>query len=368
MYTIVTMTQLEQAQTILARYFLFGNSFLTYAQALAVFLSISLALKLFELIIIQRLEKLAKKSKTYIDDAIVAGIKGLGLPMYIAVSLYFSLALITLPDPVARGVNIALYLVMLQQIMRGVGLGFSAYIEQYIGEKENNGQSDAKHARAMLGIMRGITISLLWIVALLFLASNIGINVTSLVASLGIGGIAVALALQNVLGDMFSSFSIFIDKPFQVGDFIQVGENSGTVKYIGMRSTRIQTQRGQELVISNRELTMSKIENFRLLERRRDVIVLNIPYGLPRKALEEVPGIVKKVISSSGKLATYDRCHLRDFADSSIQFEIVYYVETADYMKYMSCREKILLGVYTALAREKIDIPYPTQIIKLEHI
>jgi len=175
----------------------------------------------------------------------------------------------------------------------------------------------------------------------------------------------VALALQNVLGDMFSSFAIYIDKPFQVGDFIVVGKDKGVVEKIGLKSTRIRTLQGEELIISNNELTSTRIQNFKKMEKRRIVFTLGVTYNTPADMLAKIPKIIKEVISKEKKL-TFDRCHFKEYADSSLNFEIVYYVNDPDYLTNMNFRQKVNLAIYKKFAKEKIEFAYPTQTIYVE--
>lgn len=202
----------------------------------------------------------------------------------------------------------------------------------------------------------------LWGVAVIFILSNLGYNVSTLVAGLGIGGIAIALAVQNVLGDIFSSLSIYFDKPFVVGDFIIVGEDLGVVKKIGIKSTRIQTLQGQELVISNRELTESRINNYKKMERRRIVFGFGIKYETPLKKVKKIPGIVKDIVNNM-ELAQADRVHFKEFGDFSLNFEAVYYLNSSEYNKYMDTQEEINFAIKERFEKEDIEFAYPTQTV-----
>src|SRR5690606_20310255 len=163
-----------------------------------------------------------------------------------------------------------------------------------------------------------------WVLALIFFLSNIGVNITSLVAGLGIGGIAIALALQTILSDLFSSFAIYFDKPFVVGDFIVVGDKSGVVEHIGIKTTRLRALQGEENVITNQELPKASLNNFRTLERRRVVLTPRIPYHTPNKQLHELPSIIQQCIEGT-EGTTFDRSHLASFQPSWLEFETVYY-------------------------------------------
>lgn len=203
---------------------------------------------------------------------------------------------------------------------------------------------------------------LLWVVAILLILSNLGYNITSLIAGLGIGGIAAALAMQSILGDLFSSFAIYFDKPFKAGDLIAAGGYTGTVKKIGVRSTRIQTLQGEELVMPNSELTKINVQNFGEMRRRRIIFTVGVAYGTPAEKLEKIPEMIKNIIAAQNE-AEVDRIHFKTFGDSSLIYEIVYYVESGDYNKYMDIQQAVNLAIVKKFKTENIMIAYPTRTV-----
>ncbi len=205
----------------------------------------------------------------------------------------------------------------------------------------------------------------LWAGAIALLLANMGYNITSLVAGLGIGGIAVALAVQNVLGDVFSSLSIYLDKSFQVGDFIAVGNNYGTVKHIGIKTTRVELLQGEELVVSNSQLTSAEIRNFGVMEYRRVVFTIGAIYNTHIEKLKKIPSILRKTIEAQDKTEV-ERVHFKSFGDYSLVFEAVYYIQTADYIEYMDIQQQINFDIAEIFQKEKIEMAYPTQTIQLE--
>lgn len=198
----------------------------------------------------------------------------------------------------------------------------------------------------------------LWVIGFLFLLSNLGVNITSLVAGLGIGGIAVALAAQNILGDLFSSFSIYFDKPFKRGDFVIIGQQMGTVKNIGLKTTRIEALSGEMIVVPNSQITSSLIQNYRYLRVRRVVFGLNVDPRTPSARLGAVPGWVREIVEAQEK-ARFDRCHVTDFTDAGARIEAVYYLDTDDYVFYMDTQQRVLLALKDRLEREKVAFSYP---------
>jgi small-conductance mechanosensitive channel len=208
--------------------------------------------------------------------------------------------------------------------------------------------------------MRG----LLWVFAALLILSNLGYDITALMAGLGIGGIAIALALQNVLEDIFSSLSIYFDKPFVVGDFIILGDDLGEVQKIGIKTTRIKHLQGQELVVSNKELTSTRIHNYGKMKKRRVVFDFGVVYDTPVKKLKKIPDIIKNVVESAGP-TTFDRAHFKKFWESSLNFEVVYYITGSDYNAYMDIQESINLAIMEEFESMGVEFAYPTQTVYL---
>jgi small-conductance mechanosensitive channel len=200
----------------------------------------------------------------------------------------------------------------------------------------------------------------IWTMGILALFHNLGYDVTTIVAGLGIGGIAVALAAQNILGDLFNYFVIFFDRPFEIGDFIVIDDKKGTVEHIGIKTTRVKSLSGEQLVFSNSDLTQSRIHNFKKLERRRITFTIGVVYQTTKEQLEEIPTIIRKAIENSGP-TTVDRVHFANFDKSSLNFEAVYFVENADYNVYMDIQQKVNLTLFDEFDKRGIEFAYPTQ-------
>jgi small-conductance mechanosensitive channel len=186
-----------------------------------------------------------------------------------------------------------------------------------------------------------------------------------MVASLGIGGIAVALALQNVLGDLLASLSIVLDKPFVIGDMVVVGDLSGTVEHVGLKTTRVRSLSGEQLVFSNSDLLSSRIRNFKRMDERRVLFQIGVVYGTPRAKLEAIPGMVKEAVEAQSN-ARFDRCHFKTFGASSLDFETVYYMRVPDYQAYMDTQHAINMAIYQRFEDEGLEFAFPTQTIFLE--
>jgi small-conductance mechanosensitive channel len=205
----------------------------------------------------------------------------------------------------------------------------------------------------------------LWAVVMLLVLDNLGIDITALVAGLGIGGIAVALAVQNILGDLFASLSIVLDKPFVVGDFLVVDDCLGSVEYVGLKTTRLRSLSGEQLVISNADLLKSRLRNYGRMYERRVLFALGVTYQTPREKLEKIPGIIKEAVDGQEKVR-FDRAHFKAYGDFALNFETVYYVLDPDYARYMDIQQAVNLKIHEAFESEAIEFAYPTQTLFLE--
>lgn len=218
---------------------------------------------------------------------------------------------------------------------------------------------------ATVKTMSAITNWVIFAGGVVFLLDNMGVNVSAVVAGLGIGGIAVALAAQAVLGDLFASFSIFLDKPFQPGDFIIVGDLMGTVEQIGIKTTRVRSLSGEQLVFSNADLTSSRIRNFKQMFERRALFQFGVVYQTPLDKVKRIPDMVREIIGGIGE-TRLDRANFFKFGDSSLDFEVVYYVKKPDYNIYMNCQERINLALMERFQKEGIEFAYPTRTLYIE--
>jgi small-conductance mechanosensitive channel len=205
-----------------------------------------------------------------------------------------------------------------------------------------------------------ITKILLWTIILLIALDNLGINISALVAGLGIGGIAVALAVQNILGDLFASFSIFLDKPFVIGDFIIVDTYLGTIEHIGLKTTRVRSFSGEQLVFANADLLKSRIRNYKRMYERRVVFTLGVIYQTSYEKLKKIPEIIQDIIEKQTQ-TRFDRAHFKEYGPYSLNFEIVYWVESPDYNLYMNIQQKTNLEIFQRFDDENIEFAYPSQ-------
>jgi small-conductance mechanosensitive channel len=224
-----------------------------------------------------------------------------------------------------------------------------------------------KTSEHILFVFKKIVNLVVYLFAFLFILYARRIDLTGAVVGLGVGGIAIAFALQNVLSDVFSAFSIYFDRPFEIGDFIIVGDYAGTVKKIGMKSTRVELLQGEELILANSELTRSSVRNFKKMKKRRIAFTFGVTYDTPLKKLEKIPGLIEKIVNSEKlpNVDKLDRVHFTEFGDFSLNFEIVYYMKTRDYAKYLDMQQAINFAIKKAFEKEGIEMAFPTQTIFL---
>ncbi len=343
---------------------IWNNAAFDYILAIAIFAVALVVLRIVKTIIIKYFKKLAKKTKNDVDDMIVEAVERVFVkPFYAIVSAYIALKYLTLPANIDQ---YAYYFMILVGTYYGVKFlsTFVDYGTRKFIEREEK-REKKKIDTSAIKLMNTFVKIILAAIAVVLILSNFGFDVTSLVAGLGVGGIAVAFALQNILSDIFASFSIYFDKPFQTGDFIVIGSDAGTVKKIGIQSTRITTLEGEELVVSNKELVSTRVHNYKKLKKRRISFEFGVVYGTKTKKLKKIPDMVKKIINSVDK-ADVDRVHFTEFGDSALKFSAVYYVNSKDYAVYRGIQQEINLKIKEKFEKEKIEMAFPTQTIFLE--
>jgi small-conductance mechanosensitive channel len=301
----------------------------------------------------------AKKTKTTLDDAILANIKK---PIYLFVIIigsYYGLEFLSVLKPYSFGLSIFFTIVEIFLVAFIITRVVNVFVV-WTSEK----RAKEKTSEHILFLLRRLINAVIYLFAFLIILYTFRIDLSGIVVGLGVGGIAIAFALQSILADAFSAFSIYFDRPFEIGDFVVVGEYAGTVRKIGMKSTRIQLLQGEELVISNTVLTSSSVRNFKKMRKRRISFTFGVIYGTPSQKLKKIPGMVKKIIEKN-EIATVDRIHFKEFGDFSLNFEVVYYLRSRDYNRYMDTQQEINFSIKEAFEKEGIEMAFPTQTIFL---
>ena len=335
-----------------------GNNYgYDYLMALVSFIVFVVALLIFKGAIIHRLKKLAKKTKTEFDDNLIKFINGLHWHFYVFLSLFISLQFVTISASMDKFLNHIFIIFVVYYSVKFLQNIFDFAADKL---KQKGKKEEAEHYSSVIEVLKKVVKGVLWAVAVIIVLSNFGYNVSTLAAGLGIGGIAIAFAFQAILGDIFASFSIYFDKPFKVGDFIIIGNDMGTVKHIGIKTTRIQTLQGQELVMSNKELTETRVNNYKKMQKRRIAFTFGVEYGTKLKKLEKILEVVKEIFKKI-KIADLDRVHFKQFGDFSLNFEVVYYVNKPDYLVYMDTQQEINFALKEGFEKEGIEFAFPTQ-------
>lgn len=338
------------------------NTIQNWLLAICILIAVFTSLKIIQRIVIGRLSKLAAATDNQIDDLLIEMLKNTKFFILLVASTYMASYAITLKPSV-----MALWhkVVVLILIIQG-GIWASAGISFWLGrtiQKRMDQDSSSATTITFLGFVARLV---LWTIVLLLVLDNLDVNITGLVAGLGIGGIAVALALQNILGDLFASLSIVLDKPFVIGDFVVVDSLSGTIEHIGLKTTRIRSLSGEQLIFSNNDLLKSRIRNYKRMSERRIVFSFGVVYQTPLEKLKAIKKIVS-VIIEKGEKTRFDRVHFKEYGDSSLNFEVVYFVTDPDYNIYMDVQEAINLEIFRYFAEEGIEFAYPTRTIFIQH-
>lgn len=336
---------------------IYSNTVQEYLIAVGIFILLLAVFRLFHYVVLWRLHAWAKHTTTEIDDTVIRMVQSVSWPFYVYISLYVSVVFMLSTSEFVRDiVDSILIIFAVYQVVKLVNILAEYVVKHYVSTDE--APEAAAIGRVITRILKGIV----WVVGILFMLSNLGVNVTSFIATLGIGGVAVALALQNILGDLFSSFAIYLDKPFTIGDFIVVGDKMGTVEHIGIKTTRLRALQGEELVMSNRELTSAQIQNYKKMQERRVVFGFGVVYETPADKLRKASELVREIIEDQ-ELARFDRAHFHRFDEWSLAFEVVYFVHTSDYNRYMDIHQNIHLSIKEAFEKEGIEMAYPTRTI-----
>jgi small-conductance mechanosensitive channel len=243
-----------------------------------------------------------------------------------------------------------------------LGLWGTTALTTFVHLRREQQLTDDPGAVAALDLLGFVLRLVVWVAVLLVMLDNLGVNITALVAGLGVGGVAVALAAQNILGDLFASLSIVLDKPFVVGDFLTVGEFLGTVEHVGLKTTRMRSLSGEQLVFSNADLLNSRIRNYGRMFERRVVFSIGVTYQTTAAQLKRIPQMIRATVESQHPIR-FDRSHFQSYGDSALMFETVYYVLSPDYNVYMDIQQNINLTIYEQFAAEGIDFAYPTRTV-----
>ncbi|WP_130834811.1 mechanosensitive ion channel family protein [[Erwinia] mediterraneensis] len=272
-------------------------------------------------------------------------------------SLLIAIKFIDLPPSWRATVSHGWFIALIVQMTMWIDCGIRLWFQSILRDPH---QVRNPVTTVILGIMLR---TIVWVMMFLAILSNVGINITALVASLGVGGIAIALAIQTVLSDVFASLSIGFDKPFEIGDFVVFGDIAGSIEHIGLKTTRIRSLSGEQVVCSNTILLQQTIHNYKRMQQRRIVFTFGINYNTPAEKVRKIGGLVKNIIEGI-ELTRFDRAHFLSFDESQLTFEVVYFVLDADYNKYMDIQQEINLQLMEELEQRQIRFAFPMRRIE----
>lgn len=339
------------------------NSVRAWAIAIAVAVAAFFVLLLIRRLLLGRLSAIAKRTTTELDDILVEIVARTRPYFLAAAAAVFGSRFLVLPATTDVYVGGAFALVLLVQC----GMWGATAVDLWINQRLNRRVTGVDVASATTIRALGIGIKvLLWVIVFITALDKFGVNVTTLVTGLGIGGVAVALAVQNILGDLFAALSIVLDKPFDVGDFITVDQVAGTVERIGLKTTRLRSISGEQVIASNSDLLKSRIRNYKRMVERRVVFTTDVTYDTPPETMARIPAIIREVVSAQQPVR-FDRSHFTQYTDSALRIETVYFVLDADYTRYLDIQQTINLEVLRRFNADRIGFAFPTRTIVMEN-
>jgi small-conductance mechanosensitive channel len=334
-----------------------GNPVSAWLIALAIFFAVFLV----ERILIRNLRRLSRATETVADDVLIAVLEKTHQLFLVIVAAFAAFQVLELP-PQADG---AIRKILVVAVLAQGGIWVSSALSQWLGVLRQK-RADRDEAATWLSGLEWAGKLVIWSLVVLIGLENLGVDVGGLMAGLGIGGIAVALAVQNILGDLFASLSIYLDQPFVVGDFLAVDDYLGSVEDIGLKTTRLRSLSGEQLVFSNGDLLKSRIRNYGRMYERRVVFSVGVTYDTPPEKVEKIPNIIRESIEAQEN-TRFDRAHFKQFGDFALVVETVYYVLVPDYGVYMDIQQAVNLALLHRFHEEGIDFAYPTQTLLLKN-
>jgi len=309
--------------------------------------------------VVARLESFAKRTRTQYDDIAVLILKSTNHLTLVTAALLTAVNVLSIPDKWSMRLGHLWFAVIGFQVASWLNRGVGLWTVRRVSP-----DGAIAHNPVITTMIAWIARTLLWTILLLAILANVGVNITAFVASLGVGGVAVALAVQNILGDLFASLAIGLDKPFEIGDFIVFGDVAGSVEHIGLKTTRIRSLSGEEIVCGNNNLLKITIHNYKRMRERRILFGFGVTYDATAEQLRRVPPLVKKAVESAGH-TRFDRAHFKGFGASSLDFEVVYFVTDPDYNLYMDIQQSINLALLDELGRIGLQFAFPTHTVHL---
>ncbi len=339
-------------------YFRHGDDLIEWAVTFATFALIFCFLWAFRRFGSKFILRFTQKTTSRVDDIFPVLIQNTHILFLLIVSAFAATQFVALPQSAVQRIQTAAMLALIVQ--SGIwGSHSLSFLFNHLTERDTSGDGAR---RTSLMALRMLTRIAIWILVAALLLENLGFNMSAIITGLGIGGIAVALAVQNVLGDLLASLSIVLDKPFVVGDFVVVDSLSGTIEQIGVKTTRIRSLSGEQLVFSNSDLLKARIRNFKRMQERRILFTVGVTYSTPIEIVKKIPGWIEEIIKSQSEIR-FDRAHFKEFGPYSLNFEMVYFLLNSEYISYMNVQQAINIAIAEKFAAEKIEFAFPTQTV-----
>jgi small-conductance mechanosensitive channel len=337
----------------------FGNSVQQWVVALTAGSVALLALLVARSVISSRLGAIAERTVNWGDDLAVALVRKTSTPFLFALSVVVASRFLLLGPRVAETVNLAVFIFLLAQAGRWGNTAIDFWVVRYMEQRRAAGEAGSAWTIRAMGYLGRV---FLWAVILITALGTFDVNISALVTGLGVGGIAIALAVQNILGDLLAALAIVFDKPFVVGDFVVVDTMAGTVEHIGLKTTRIRSLSGEQIIFSNADLLKSRIRNFKRMAERRALFSIDVTYDTPPDLVATIPGMIREIIEAQPNVR-FDRAHFTTFAESSLRFEAVYFVLAPEYVKFADTQQAINLELLRRFADLGIEFAFPTRTI-----
>lgn len=339
-----------------------GNHLASWLMALTISCMVAIVLPVIKRRLERHIKGKAGEESAVVSPYLLEIIAGTRRSVMLLVAVFVGARAVDLSPKFDVVLNRVTVVALLVQAALWVHRMLGIWLQRY---REGALVSDAA-AATRVGVLGFVSRTVLWSLALLMILDNLGFNITALLASLGVGGVAVALAVQNILGDLFASLSIALDKPFVVGDFIVVGDHMGTVEHVGLKTTRLRSLSGEQLVFANTDLLQSRIRNFKRMYERRVLFKFGVLYQTPRQTLATIPDEIRKIVESQSNVR-FDRAHFFTFSEFSLDFEVVYYVLDPDYGRYMDTQQAINLALIDRFAEIGVEFAFPTRTLYIKN-
>jgi small-conductance mechanosensitive channel len=328
--------------------------------ASAIALAVLAAVWLARAVVARVIARIARRTSLQFDDALVAAVRATKLWLLAPLALYAGASALEIPSRLDRLLeNVAMVALVVQFVV-----WTNRWVLRWLALRADAARATDPAATTTVNLLGFVARVVVWALGLLIALDQLGFNVTALVAGLGIGGIAVALAMQNILGDLFASMAIVLDKPFRVGDFIIVNDQPGTVEKVGLKTTRVKSLWGEQLVFANAKLLNSDIKNYKRMQERRIAFGVGVTYETPLEKLRAISGWLKAAVEAQPDVR-FDRAHFKSYGDFSLDFEIVYYVLGPEFNLYMDRQQAINLAIFEKFASEGVQFAYPTRTLYL---